>query len=287
MKTAFIGLGVVGFPMAGHLQAAGHAVTVFNRSPDKAARWVDRHGGASRPTIAEAVAGAQLVCLCVGNDDDVRDVVAQAAPAMGEGGVIVDHTTTSATVAREMDAAARAVGRWFVDAPVSGGQAGAEAGQLTIMAGGDPAAYVRVEPVLAAYAKAIRLMGPSGAGQLTKMCNQIAIAGVVQGVAEALHFAKRAGLPTDDVLAAISKGAAQSWQMENRWKTMSEGKFDFGFAVDWMRKDLGIALAEAAVNGANLQATAMIDGFYGEVQAMGGHRWDTSSLVARLETPKS
>ncbi|KRA73973.1 oxidoreductase [Caulobacter sp. Root656] len=284
MKTAFIGLGVMGFPMAGHLKAAGHAVTVFNRSPDKAARWVERHGGASRPTIAEAVAGAELVCLCVGNDDDVRDVVAQALPAMGEGGVIVDHTTTSATVAREMDAAARAVGRWFVDAPVSGGQAGAENGQLTIMAGGDPAAYARVEPVLMAYAKAIRLLGPSGAGQLTKMCNQIAIAGVVQGVAEALHFAKRAGLPTDDVLAAISKGAAQSWQMENRWKTMSEGKFDFGFAVDWMRKDLGIALAEAAVNGANLQATAMIDGFYGEVQAMGGHRWDTSSLVARLET---
>ena len=287
MKTAFIGLGVMGFPMAGHLQAAGHAVTVFNRSPDKAARWVERHGGASRPTIAEAVAGADLVCLCVGNDDDVRDVVAQVLPAMGEGGVIVDHTTTSATVAREMDAAARAAGRWFVDAPVSGGQAGAENGQLTIMAGGDPAAYARVEPVLAAYAKAIRLLGPSGAGQLTKMCNQIAIAGVVQGVAEALHFAKRAGLPTDDVLAAISKGAAQSWQMENRWKTMAEGRFEFGFAVDWMRKDLGIALAEAAVNGANLQATAMIDGFYGEVQAMGGHRWDTSSLVARLETPKS
>lgn len=283
MKTAFIGLGVMGFPMAGHLKAAGHAVTVFNRSPDKAARWVEKHGGASKPTIAEAVAGAELVCLCVGNDDDVRDVVAQALPAMAEGGVIVDHTTTSATVAREMDAAARAVGRRFVDAPVSGGQGGAEAGQLTIMAGGDEAAYARVEPVLAAYAKAIRRMGPSGAGQLTKMCNQIAIAGVIQGVAEALHFAKRAGLPTDDVLAAISKGAAQSWQMENRWKTMSEGKFDFGFAVDWMRKDLGIALAEAAVNGANLQATAMIDGFYGEVQAMGGHRWDTSSLVARLE----
>ncbi|MBW8860049.1 MAG: NAD(P)-dependent oxidoreductase, partial [Caulobacter sp.] len=238
MKTAFIGLGVMGFPMAGHLKAAGHDVTVFNRSPGKAARWVERHGGVSAPTIAEAAAGAELVMLCVGNDDDVRDVVAQALPAMGEGGVIVDHTTTSATVAREMDAAARAVGRWFVDAPVSGGQAGAESGQLTIMAGGDAAAYARVEPVLAAYAKAIRLMGPSGAGQLTKMCNQIAIAGVVQGVAEALHFAKRAGLPTDDVLAAISKGAAQSWQMENRWKTMSEGKFDFGFAVDWMRKDL-------------------------------------------------
>jgi len=283
MKTAFIGLGVMGFPMAGHLKAAGHEVTVFNRTPEKAARWVEKHGGASGPTIAEAVAGAELVCLCVGNDDDVRDVVAQVLPAMAEGGVIVDHTTTSATVAREMDAAARAVGRWFVDAPVSGGQAGAENGQLTIMVGGDPAAYARVEPVLQAYAKAIRLMGPSGAGQLTKMCNQIAIAGLVQGVAEALHFAKRAGLPTDDVLAAISKGAAQSWQMENRWKTMSEGKFDFGFAVDWMRKDLGIALAEAAVNGAKLEGTALIDGFYGEVQAMGGNRWDTSSLVARLE----
>ncbi len=288
MKTAFIGLGVMGFPMAGHLKAAGHEVTVFNRSPDKAARWVEKHGGASRPTIAEAVAGAELVCLCVGNDDDVRDVVAQALSAMAGqntngGGVIVDHTTTSATVAREMDAAARAVGLAFVDAPVSGGQAGAENGQLTIMAGGDAAAYARVEPALLAYAKAMRLMGPSGAGQLTKMCNQIAIAGVVQGVAEALHFAKRAGLPTDDVLAAISKGSAQSWQMENRWKTMSEGKFDFGFAVDWMRKDLGIALAEAAVNGARLEGTTLIDGFYGEVQAMGGNRWDTSSLVARLE----
>jgi 3-hydroxyisobutyrate dehydrogenase len=283
MKTAFIGLGVMGFPMAGHLKAAGHEVVVYNRTPDKAARWVEKHGAASAPTIAEVVAGAELVCLCVGNDDDVRDVVAQVLPAMGEGGVIVDHTTTSATVAREMDAAARAVGRWFVDAPVSGGQAGAENGQLTIMAGGDAAAYARVEPALMSYAKAIRLMGPSGAGQLTKMCNQIAIAGVVQGVAEALHFAKRAGLPTDDVLAAISKGSAQSWQMENRWKTMSEGKFDFGFAVDWMRKDLGIALAEAAVNGAKLEGTALIDGFYEEVQALGGHRWDTSSLVARLE----
>jgi 3-hydroxyisobutyrate dehydrogenase len=283
MKTAFIGLGVMGFPMAGHLKVAGHDVTVFNRGPDKAARWVEKHGGASAATIADAVAGAELVVLCVGNDDDVRGVVAQVLPAMAEGGVIVDHTTTSATVAREMDAAARAVGRWFVDAPVSGGQAGAESGQLTIMVGGDETAYARVEPVLDSYAKAIRRMGPSGAGQLTKMCNQIAIAGVVQGVAEALHFAKRAGLPTDDVLAAISKGAAQSWQLENRWKTMSEGRFDFGFAVDWMRKDLGIALDEAAVNGARLEVTALIDGFYGEVQALGGHRWDTSSLVARLE----
>ncbi|MGR4863887.1 NAD(P)-dependent oxidoreductase [Caulobacter sp. LARHSG274] len=283
MKTAFIGLGVMGFPMAGHLKAAGHDVTVFNRSPGKAARWVERHGGVAKPTIAEAAAGAELVMLCVGNDDDVRDVVAQALPALAAGGVIVDHTTTSATVAREMDAAAQAAGRAFVDAPVSGGQAGAEAGQLTIMAGGDEAAYARAEPALNAYAKALRRMGPSGAGQLTKMCNQIAIAGVVQGVAEALHFAKRAGLPTDDVLAAISKGSAQSWQMENRWKTMAEGRFDFGFAVDWMRKDLGIALAEAGVNGARLEATALIDGFYAQVQAMGGNRWDTSSLVARLE----
>ena len=283
MKIAFVGLGVMGFPMAGHLKTSGHAVMVFNRSPDKAERWVATHGGASAPSIAEAVAGAEMVVLCVGNDDDVRGVVAQILPALAAGGVIVDHTTTSATVAREMAAAARAVGCEFVDAPVSGGQAGAESGQLTIMCGGDAAAYARVEPVLAVYAKAIRLMGPTGAGQLTKMCNQIAIAGVIQGVAEALHFAKRAGLPTDDVLAAISKGAAQSWQMENRWATMAQGKFDFGFAVDWMRKDLGIALAEAKVNGARLEATALIDGFYEEVQAMGGHRWDTSSLVARLE----
>ena len=283
MKIAFVGLGVMGFPMAGHLKTAGHAVTVFNRSPAKAERWVATHGGASAPSIAEAVAGAEMVVLCVGNDDDVRGVVAQILPALAAGGVIVDHTTTSATVAREMATAAGTVGCAFVDAPVSGGQAGAESGQLTIMCGGDAAAYARVEPVLAVYAKAIRLMGPTGAGQLTKMCNQIAIAGVIQGVAEALHFAKRAGLPTDDVLAAISKGAAQSWQMENRWATMAQGKFDFGFAVDWMRKDLGIALAEAKVNGARLEATALIDGFYEEVQAMGGHRWDTSSLVARLE----
>jgi len=283
MKIAFVGLGVMGFPMAGHLKAAGHAVTVFNRSPDKAERWVATHGGASAPSIAEAVVGAEMVVLCVGNDDDVRGVVAQILPALAPGGVIVDHTTTSATVAREMATAAGTVGCGFVDAPVSGGQAGAVSGQLTIMCGGDVAAYARVEPVLAVYAKAIRLMGPTGAGQLTKMCNQIAIAGVIQGVAEALHFAKRAGLPTDDVLAAISKGAAQSWQMENRWATMAQGKFDFGFAVDWMRKDLGIALAEAKVNGARLEATALIDGFYEEVQAMGGHRWDTSSLVARLE----
>jgi 3-hydroxyisobutyrate dehydrogenase len=283
MKTAFIGLGVMGYPMAGHLKAAGHEVSVFNRSPEKARRWAAEHGGAAFETIAQAVAGCELVVLCVGNDDDVRGVVAQALPAMAQGGVIVDHTTTSAVVAREMAELAGKSGRFFIDAPVSGGQAGAVNGQLTIMAGGDAGAFARIEPVIDAYAKAIRRMGEVGTGQLTKMCNQIAIASLVQGVAEALHFAKRAGLPTDDVLAAISKGAAQSWQMENRWATMAEGKFDFGFAVDWMRKDLGIALDEAARNGARLESTAMVDSFYGEVQALGGHRWDTSSLVARLE----
>ena len=283
MKTAFIGLGVMGYPMAGHLKAAGHEVSVFNRSPAKADAWVAQHGGVAFEAIDEAVADCELVALCVGNDDDVRGVVARALPALSKGAVIVDHTTTSAVVAREMAILAAARGCFFIDAPVSGGQAGAENGQLTIMAGGDAEAYARIEPTLYAYAKAVRRMGDVGTGQLTKMCNQIAIAGVVQGVAEALHFAKRAGLPTDDVLAAISKGSAQSWQMENRWPTMARGEFDFGFAVDWMRKDLGIALAEASRNGATLESTALIDQFYGEVQAMGGNRWDTSSLVARLE----
>jgi len=283
MKTAFIGLGVMGFPMAGHLKAAGHEVSVYNRTFEKARKWAEKHGGQAFETIAEAVAGAEVVLLCVGNDDDVRDVVAQALPALAEGAVVVDHTTTSATVARDMAALLAKTGHAFVDAPVSGGQAGAENGQLTIMVGAEQGAYDRVLPVIEVYAKAVRRMGEVGSGQLTKMCNQIAIAGVVQGVAEALHFAKRAGLPTDDVLAAISKGAAQSWQMENRWPTMAQGKFDFGFAVDWMRKDLGIALDEARSNGAKLPATALIDQFYAEVQAMGGNRWDTSSLMARLE----
>jgi len=283
MKTAFIGLGVMGYPMAGHLKAAGHEVSVYNRSPDKARRWAVEHGGVAFEAIEDAVAGCELVVLCVGNDDDVRGVVARALPAMSKAAVIVDHTTTSATVAREMAELAAECGCFFIDAPVSGGQAGAVNGQLTIMAGGDAAAFARIEPVINAYAKAIRRMGEVGAGQLTKMCNQIAIASLVQGVAEALHFAKRAGLPTDDVLAAISKGAAQSWQMENRWATMAQGKFDFGFAVDWMRKDLGIALDEAGRNGAKLESTALIDQFYAEIQAMGGNRWDTSSLVARLE----
>lgn len=285
MKTAFVGLGVMGFPMAGYLAKAGHEVAVFNRSPEKANRWVATHGGKAGATVGEACAGAELVALCVGNDDDVRQVVPLALATMAPGGIIVDHTTTSARVAREMAALAAESGRWFVDAPVSGGQAGAENGQLTIMAGGDEAAYARAEPVIGVYAKAVRRMGEVGTGQLTKMCNQIAIAGAVQGVAEALHFAKRAGLDTEGVLAAISKGSAQSWQMENRWATMSRGEFEFGFAVDWMRKDLGITLDEARTNGARIAATALIDQFYAEVQAMGGNRWDTSSLVARLERP--
>jgi 3-hydroxyisobutyrate dehydrogenase len=285
MKVAFVGLGVMGFPMAGHLAKAGHEVAVFNRSPEKAQRWAQAHGGRAGASVAEAAHDAEIAFLCVGNDDDVRGVVSQALPAMAAGGIIVDHTTTSAKVAREMADQAARDGRFFVDAPVSGGQAGAENGQLSVMCGGDPAAYARAEPVIMAFAKAVRLMGEAGAGQLTKMVNQIAIAGLVQGLAEGMHFAKRAGLDPLEVYEAISKGAAQSWQMDNRWKTMAEGKFDFGFAVDWMRKDLGLVLDEAGSNGARLDATAMIDGFYREVQEMGGRRWDTSSLVARLEKP--
>ncbi|MDB5449437.1 MAG: 3-hydroxyisobutyrate dehydrogenase [Phenylobacterium sp.] len=286
MKVAFAGLGVMGFPMAGHLAKAGHEMSVFNRSPEKAARWVETFGGRAGGTAAEAASGAEVFVLCVGKDDDVRQVVSEALPVMAAGGVVVDHTTTSAVVAREMAALAAQSGRAFVDAPVSGGQAGAEAGQLTIMCGGEPEAFARVEPVIAAYAKASRLMGASGSGQLAKMVNQICIAGVVQGLAEAMHFAKRAGLDTQAVYEAVSKGAAQSWQMDNRWKTMAENKFDFGFAVDWMRKDLGLVLDEAGRNGAALDMTRMVDGFYAEVQALGGNRWDTSSLVARLEQPK-
>jgi 3-hydroxyisobutyrate dehydrogenase len=286
MKVAFAGLGVMGFPMAGHLAKAGHEMSVFNRSPEKAARWVETFGGRAGGTAAEAASGAEVFVLCVGKDDDVRQVVSEALPVMAAGGVVVDHTTTSAVVAREMAALAAQSGRAFVDAPVSGGQAGAEAGQLTIMCGGEPEAFAHVEPVIAAYAKASRLMGASGSGQLAKMVNQICIAGVVQGLAEAMHFAKRAGLDTQAVYEAVSKGAAQSWQMDNRWKTMAENKFDFGFAVDWMRKDLGLVLDEAGRNGAALDMTRMVDGFYAEVQALGGNRWDTSSLVARLEQPK-
>lgn len=286
MKLAFVGLGVMGFPMAGHLARAGHEVVVFNRSPAKATAWAKAHPGRAALSIAEAANGAEALILCVGNDDDVRQVVGEALGALAKGATIVDHTTTSAVVAREIAQQASSLGFNFIDAPVSGGQAGAEAGRLTIMCGGEPGAFAYVEPVMAAYAQAIRLMGPAGSGQLTKMVNQICIAGVVQGLAEGLHFARRAGLDPADVLAAISKGAAQSWQMDNRWPSMAQGRFDFGFAVDWMRKDLGLVLDEAEANGARLDVTRLVDGYYAEVQAMGGGRWDTSSLVARLE-PKA
>lgn len=283
MKLAFVGLGVMGFPMAGHLAAAGREVTVFNRSPAKAVRWTETHPGRHAPTIAQAAAQAEMLILCVGRDDDVRQVVGEALEVLAPGAVIIDHTTTSAVVAREMSDLAGRTGRSFIDAPVSGGQAGAEAGKLTIMCGGASEAFARAEPIMSAYAQAIRLMGPAGAGQLTKMVNQICIAGLVQGLAEGLHFARRAGLDPHEVLAAISKGAAQSWQMDNRWPTMAQGRFDFGFAVDWMRKDLGLVLDEAQANGARLEITRLVDGYYAEVQAMGGARWDTSSLVTRLE----
>jgi 3-hydroxyisobutyrate dehydrogenase len=282
MKIAFIGLGVMGFPMARHLAAAGHEVTVFNRTLAKAQRWEQLHTGGLAETAADAALGAEVVCLCVGNDDDVRAVTPQVLAAMAPGGIVVDHTTASATVARDMAALAAEQGRFFIDAPVSGGQAGAEGGTLSVMAGGDASAIERVRPVLDVYSKAVTRIGESGAGQLAKMVNQIAIAGVVQGLAEAMTFTKHAGLDPALVLSAISQGAAGSWQMSNRWPTMAEGKFDFGFAVDWMRKDLGLSLEEAGRNGAQLEMTAMVDRFYAQVQALGGNRWDTSSLVARL-----
>lgn len=285
MKIGFAGLGVMGAPMARHLAGAGHEVTGFNRSRAKAQAWAQATGGRAAETVAEAADGAELFILCVGNDDDVRQVTGQALERLAQGAVIVDHTTTSAKVAREISEAATAVGRTFLDAPVSGGQAGAENGQLSVMVGGDADALARAEPALRAYSKAIQHMGRSGSGQLTKMVNQIAIAGVVQGLAEAVHFAQVAGLDTDAVYEAVSKGAAQSWQMDNRWKTAAKGEFDFGFAVDWMRKDLGLVLDEARANGARLAQTALVDQFYAEVQALGGNRWDTSSLAARLRTP--
>ncbi len=283
MQIGFIGLGVMGHPMAGHLAKAGHAVQVFNRSAGKAKAWSAEHVGTAHDTAVQAAEGCEIVVLCVGNDDDVRGLVADILPVMAKGAIIVDHTTTSAKLAKAMALQAMALGRSFLDAPVSGGQAGAVNGALTIMIGGDQAAYDRAVPVLSAYAKAIRHMGEAGSGQLAKMVNQICIAGVVQGLAEAVHFAKNAGLDTDAVLAAISQGAAQSWQMDNRWKTMVQGQFEFGFAVDWMRKDLGLVLDEARANGSQLALTALVDQFYAEVQAMGGHRWDTSSLAARLK----
>ena len=287
MKLAFLGLGVMGFPMAGHLVSrGGHDVTVYNRTPAKAQAWVEKFGGRSAPTPAQAAAEAQIVFACVGNDDDLRSVTTGengAFHGMASGAIFVDHTTASAAVARELYAAAAEARLGFVDAPVSGGQAGAENGALGVMCGGDADTYAKVEPVIMHYAKASRLIGPAGSGQLTKMVNQICIAGLVQGLAEGVHFAKKAGLDLDLVMSVISKGAAQSWQMENRWKTMNEGKFEFGFAVDWMRKDLGICLEEARRSGAHLPVTALVDQFYGEVQSLGGQRWDTSSLIARLE----
>ena len=284
-KLAFLGLGVMGYPMAGHLARAGHEVTVYNRTAAKADQWRNEYRGRTARTPAEAARGAQIVLMCVGNDDDVRSVATGADGALAglaSGAILVDHTTASAEVAREVHAVAAAKGVGFLDAPVSGGQAGAQNGKLTIMVGGDAATYTNAEAVLACYARAVTLMGPPGAGQLTKMVNQICIAGLVQALAEGIDFAGRAGLDVDRVLDVIGKGAAQSWQMENRGKTMAADKFDFGFAVDWMRKDLGICMAEARANGATLPVTALVDQFYGRVQAMGGGRWDTSSLIRLL-----
>ena len=285
-KVAFLGLGVMGYPMAGHLKAAGYDVTVYNRTAARADAWAAQHGGKAAATPAEAAAGCTLVFSCVGNDDDVRQVIlgpSGALAAMETGAILVDHTTASASLARELDEAGRARGIGVLDAPVSGGQAGAENGKLTVMVGGDPAVFGKAEAAMNVYAKAVRLMGPAGHGQLTKMVNQICIAGVVQGLSEGIHFAKQAGLDPRAVVDVIRHGAAQSWQMENRFETMTDGKFNHGFAVDWMRKDLGMTLDESRRNGAHLPLTALVDQFYGEVQGLGGGRWDTSSLLARLE----
>ena len=285
-KVSFLGLGVMGFPMAGHLSKAGHAVTVFNRSPAKAEAWVAEFGGSAKGTPREAAMGADIVFCCVGNDDDLRSVTLGANGAfagMAPGAVFVDHTTASADVARELYGAAKNLGLAFVDAPVSGGQAGAQNGALTVMCGGDAAAFEAVKPVAMAFSRAFTLMGASGAGQLTKMVNQICIAGLVQGLSEAIAFGQKAGLDMNQVLDVIGKGAAQSWQLDNRGKTMVADKFDFGFAVDWMRKDLGLVMDEARRNGARLPVTALVDQFYADVQAMGGNRLDTSSLIKRLK----
>ena len=286
MRIAFVGLGVMGYPMAGYLAKAGHDTVVYNRTAAKAEQWVAEFGGSNASTPQAAADDAEIVFCCVGNDDDVREVVLGedgVLAGIGEGAVIVDHTTASATIAREIYAVAAAKSVGFLDAPVSGGQAGAENGQLTVMVGGDEGVFGRAAPVIDCYAKAITHIGPVGSGQLAKMVNQICIAGVVQGLSEGLHFAQRAGLDPAVVIESISKGAAQSWQMVNRWQTMVNDDFEFGFAVDWMRKDLGITLDEAKRNGAQLELTEMVDRFYAEVQAMGGSRWDTSSLIARLK----
>jgi 3-hydroxyisobutyrate dehydrogenase-like beta-hydroxyacid dehydrogenase len=287
-RVAWIGLGVMGFPMAGHLfKKGGHDITVYNRSPAKAAAWVAQHaGGRTAETPAAAALSADVVFCCVGNDDDLRSVTTGengAFRGMRAGATFVDHTTASAEVARELNATGRARGIAFLDAPVSGGQAGAQGGTLTVMVGGDEDPFAHAKPLIENYARAVNRIGPSGAGQLTKMVNQIAIAGLLQGLSEAIAFAEAAGLDLDLVMQTISKGAAQSWQMDNRWKTMHEGKFEFGFAVDWMRKDLAICLGEARRNGASLPITALVDEFYAKVQAMGGARWDTSSLIALLK----
>ena len=286
-KVAFLGLGVMGYPMAGHLKNKGrHDVTVYNRTAAKAEKWVAQYGGKSAPTPRAAAEGQDFVMACVGNDNDLREITLGSDGAfagMGRGKVFVDHTTASAEIARELYAAARKGGFDFIDAPVSGGQAGAENGVLTVMCGGDNEPFGRVEKVIASYARACNLMGVSGSGQLAKMVNQICIAGLVQGLAEGIHFAKKSGLDIEKLITTISKGAAQSWQMENRYKTMAAGKFDFGVAVDWMRKDLSICMGEARKTGARLPVTALVDQFYAQVQAMGGKRWDTSSLIALLD----
>ena len=287
-NVAFIGLGVMGYPMAGHLAEQGHAVTVYNRTGSKSADWIERHLGLVAATPAEAAQVADFVLTCVGNDADLRQVVLGekgAFAGMKKGAVLIDHTTTSATVARELEEIAKGEGFDFLDAPVSGGEGGAQAGTLTVMVGGDQEVFDRAKPVMDCYGRAVTLMGSSGAGQLTKMVNQICIAGLVQALAEGMNFAQRAGLDGNLVLEVISKGAAQSWQMENRGATMLEGKFDFGFAVDWMRKDLGICLAEGNRNGGRLPATALVDQFYKEVQLRGGNRFDTSSLMKLLAEP--
>ena len=288
-KVAFLGLGVMGFPMAGHLAAKGHEVTVYNRTFAKAEAWTQKHKGKAAKTPREAAAGQEIVFCCVGNDDDLRSVVLGpdgAFAGMGKGTIFFDNTTASADIARELHAEGKKRGIDFIDAPVSGGQAGAENGQLTVMCGGDAVPFERAKPVADAFSKAVTLIGPSGAGQITKMMNQMCIAGIVQGLAEALNLGQRAGLDMEKALGAISKGAAQSWQMDNRWKTMAAGEYDHGFAVEWMRKDLSIVMDEARNNGVSLPVTAMVDQFYAEVEAMGGKRWDTSSLFARQEAAR-
>ncbi len=285
-KCAFLGLGVMGYPMAGHLVKAGHRVSVWNRTISKSDQWQGEFDGKACASIEEAVDEAQFVMICVGDDPDVYEVAKPAIAALGSGAIIVDHTTASSECAREVYKLANQAGIGFIDAPISGGEAGAVNGQLTVMCGGDTEIFERAEPIISAYAKATKLMGPSGAGQLTKMVNQICIAGTLQGLAEGVHFAQKAGLNMEDVLEAIGKGAAQSWQMDNRAITMNRDEYEFGFAVDWMRKDLGIALKTAADIGANLVLTEQVDGYYGDVQDMGGNRWDTSSLLKRLTNPK-